>query len=241
MRAQAAFVIHLARAQARRAQVARLLADLPIPAEVLDAVDGRAAPPEVLAPYDPSVAHRPRYPFALAPGEIACFLSHRAAWAQAVARDLSGVLLIEDDAGLDPETFARALAMAEAHPGTGFTQFQTRAPGPGPVLARDREVTLSAPPLVPLRTTCNLYSRAACERLLKVSARFDRPLDVFLQMHWVTGIRPQVVWPSGISEVSEAVGGTTIQNKGRGAWDRLHREVQRPLFRAAMKRRALKE
>ena len=234
---QGALIVHLARATARKANVANLLRDLPIPAEVLDAVDGRAASPETLAAYDPARALRPRYPFALQPGEIACFLSHRKGWAEIVARGWDWGVLIEDDAAVDPEAFAAALILAqETAGGDGFVQFQTRAPREVSAVATRGAQTLSQPDLAPLRTTCNLFSRAACERLLAVTESFDRPIDVLLQMHWVTGLRPRVVWPSGVTEVSEQVGGTTIQTKGKGFLDHLNREIRRPLFRAAMKR-----
>lgn len=237
MKVDAALIVHLARAERRRPQVARLIADCPVPAHVLDAVDGRALAPDALRErYAPGL-HRPRYPFAPNAGEIACFLSHRAAWARILAEGWNAALVIEDDAAIDPAQLARAIALAEAHPGDGFVQFQTRPPGPGRTVARDSEIALTEPEVVPLRTTFNLFTRDAAERLLAVTERFDRPIDSFLQMHWVTGVKPLVLWPSGASEASEALGGSVIQLKG-GLRAKLHREVMRPLYRAAIRRRS---
>ncbi|WGH77418.1 hypothetical protein [Jannaschia ovalis] len=145
--------------------------------------------------------------------------------------------MIEDDAGIDPAPLARAIALAEAHATTGFVQFQTRAPGPGRAVAQDGSVALIDPEVVPLRTTFNLFSRAAAARLLEATDRFDRPIDTFLQMHWVTGVKPLVLWPSGASEASAALGGSVIQLKG-GLGAKLRREVLRPLYRAAIRRRS---
>ncbi|MBC6442316.1 MAG: glycosyltransferase family 25 protein [Rhodobacteraceae bacterium] len=70
------FVIHLARATARRTQADRLLAQAPFPAEILDAVDGTAH--GGTGRVRPGL-YAPPYPFRLTQGEIGVFLSHRMA------------------------------------------------------------------------------------------------------------------------------------------------------------------
>ncbi|WP_298428878.1 glycosyltransferase family 25 protein [uncultured Jannaschia sp.] len=239
MKVEAALIVHLARATQRRSQVDRLIEDCPVPAEILDAVDGRALTPEALAARYVAGLHRPRYPFEANPGEIACFLSHRAAWTRIVEAGWDAALVIEDDAGIEAETLRRAIALAEAHPGEGFVQFQTRPPGPGETVASDGEIALIRPEVVPLRTTFNLFTRDAAMRLLEATERFDRPIDTTLQMHWITGVVPLVLWPSGATEQSEAVGGSVIQARVPG-WAKMRREVMRPIYRAAIKRRSRK-
>ena len=92
-----AFIIHLARAKARRPQVERILSACPVPAHVIDAVDGRALSTEELqAAYTRRSLHAPRYPFALSVGEIGCFLSHRKAWQAILDAGLDAGLVIED-------------------------------------------------------------------------------------------------------------------------------------------------
>ncbi|WP_371155544.1 glycosyltransferase family 25 protein [Jannaschia sp. 2305UL9-9] len=238
MKVEGGLIIHLARAAGRRPGVDRLLADCPVPLVVLDAVDGRAADADMLAAYDPDLRLAPRYPFALLPAEVACFLSHRAAWARILAEGWDAGLVVEDDAALVPDTFVRALELVEAHPGDGAIQLQTRGPQSGVVIASKAGLELRKQDLPPLRTTCSIYSRSACERLLEASTTFDRPVDVFLQMHWVTGVHVTSVYPSGVSEVSGAGGSTTIQKSDRKLWSKLTREIRRPLFRSAMARRA---
>lgn len=238
MKVEGGLIIHLTRAAARRPGVDRLLRELPLPMQVLEAVDGRTAAPEDLAAYDRALALAPRFPFPLLSAEVACFLSHRAAWARIVSAGWEAGLVLEDDAAVDAQALTRALALAAAHPGDGIVQLQTRDPGPARVVAQEEEMRVLAPVLAPLRATCSLYTRAACLRLLEITESFDRPVDVLLQMQWVTGIAPRVVWPSGVSEASANVGGTTIQKKNRGILDRVNREIRRPLFRAAMRRRA---
>ena len=82
-----AFIIHLARAEARKPQVERLAATLPLPINVINAVDGLAlGDREIEAAYRRHL-YRPRYPFALRKAEIGCFLSHRKAWQAACRAD----------------------------------------------------------------------------------------------------------------------------------------------------------
>jgi len=232
-----AFIIHLARATARAPQVARILAACPLDAEVLGAVDGHALSSAEQAAAQRRHLHRPRYPFALGAGEIGCFLSHRKAWKAIVDGGFAAGLIIEDDVELEPGIFTRALRLALAHVAHhGVIQFQVRSIGnPGPVIARSTGALLARPPVVPLRTSCGLYSRAAAQRLLELTATFDRPIDSMMQMRWVTGLLPLIAVPSGVSEISGALGGTTIQKKHMPLQARLRRELLRPLYRGRIR------
>lgn len=230
-----AYVIHLARATERAPQVAQLLRDAPCPTEVLLATDARAAPPEARR-FCTGSLHAPRYPFAVTLGEIACFLSHRAAWQQIVQSDTPG-LVYEDDTALDPLVHRTAVEVALPHlADLGMIMLQPRsingpaaliAPGPPP---------LSRPQIPPVRLNATLYSVAAAARLLACTERFDRPVDGITQMPWVTGIWPAIVQPSGVSEASATLGGTTIQAKPKSIAAWLHRELHRPLYRASIAR-----
>ena len=64
--------------------------------------------------------------------------------------------------------------------------------------------------------------------------RFDRPVDTFLQMRWVTGIAPFCVVPSGIGDQSAEIGGSTVSASGkarRSPGERLWREWSRFVYR----------
>ena len=220
-------IIHLKRATERAAQVQRLIQDAPCPAEVIDAVDGQANPPD-MARYSSGPLYKPTYPFVLRPGEIACFLSHRVAWAGIAKRGAPGIIY-EDDVELAPEVHRAGVDAALPHlDRLGIVMFQARSiTGPADDVAHG----LTVPHVSPLRSTCALYAPWAAARLCEVSERFDRPIDVAVQMSWVTGIRPAVMQPSGVSEVSAHLGGSTIQAKKRGLAATLHRETARPLYR----------
>ena len=112
----------------------------------------------------------------------------------------------------------------------------------GEVLARRGALTLLRPHSPPLRAIGQFVSRQAAERLLAATAPFDRPVDTFLQMNWITGLTLLAVTPTPIRDVSRETGGTTVQRKRMGFLQRLHREAMRPAYRArvlARYRRAL--
>ncbi len=243
-----AFIIHLARATQRRPQVDALRQALSsLPVGIVDAVDGNAlSKRETAGAFQPELLE-PVYPFALRPGEIGCFLSHRAAWQAIVDQGLDAGLVLEDDVEIDAAVFSDALAMALREIGkAGAIQFQVRdIRQPGPVVASSGGCSVHLPVVTPLRGACTLYSAAAARRLVDTSLPFDRPVDTFIQMHWITGVKPAIVVPSGVREVSAAIGGTTIQStsaeKKRGLAATLKREVRRFLYRrrvAALSARA---
>ncbi|OCW58350.1 glycosyltransferase family 25 protein [Hoeflea olei] len=230
-----AFIIHLARAEARRPQVERIRAASPVPAEVIDAVDGRALPKaEIDAVLSRQSLFDPPYPFELSMGEIGCFLSHRKVWREIVERGLAAGLVLEDDVEIDREAFARAFAMAsEVVDREGYIQFQVRpVPGSAAEVERRGDVVLVRPDIVMLRTSAQLVSAAQAARLLELSERIDRPVDGLLQMGWVTGVAPGCVIPSGVSDRTAQAGGSTISIAGRGGLaGRLGRELRRFVYR----------
>ncbi len=228
-----AFVLHLLRAEKRRVN-AHVLRDSCGPkAEIWPAVDGAAMSSGDLSSTVGGPLFGPTYPFPLKSGEIGCFLSHRQIWAEIVRRGAPAALIIEDDAGLDPINFGPALDMAMDHIETlGYIQFQTRAPKGSKALVGTRgTATLIVPEIGGLRTTAQLVSGWAAAHLLSLSETIDRPVDTFVQSHWHTGLRPAVLYPSGISEIAHTLDGSTIQAQKKTLWFKLSREVSRAFYR----------
>ncbi len=231
-------ILHLERAEGRKAQVEDIIRKSPYPADIVDAVDGAALPPRELAAYQGAGAlMRPAYPFRLNPGEIGCFLSHRRAWQKILELGLEGALIVEDDAFMEPDVFLPALRLAEENiADLGYVKFDTRPlAGPGRVACRSGSAAIVRPRVVPLRTSCQLVSRGAAERLLAASQRFDRPVDVFLQLFWETGVPIHCANPSGLSDRTQETGGSTLSRKL--PWrEKLRREYSRALYRARIAR-----
>jgi GR25 family glycosyltransferase involved in LPS biosynthesis len=218
------FVIHLAGSEKRAANVARLQDTLE-EVEVFPAVRGADLPDTVIRQVAPGTRFRPHYPFPMGLGEIGCFLSHRACWQEIVSRDLPGALIAEDDLSLgDTWSEARAQLVSMATP-----EHFVRLP------AKDRESAsrttsprVFLPRVIGLQTVFQYVGQGAARRLLDASERMDRPVDTFLQMHWVHGQRIHTILPNGVSELTEALGGSTIQKKRAGL---LGREVKRFIYR----------
>ena len=232
-----AFVIHLARAAGRVIHVQKLIENCPVETEVVDAVDGRKLSADEIAAVYRQDRFFPRYPFVLRPAEIGCFLSHRLCWQKIVDQDLSHGLVFEDDAGLDPNKARAAIDLAERHIGTaGYIQLPVRrTPVHAPVVAEAEGAMLLRPPVVPLRLSGQLISNWAARQLLDLTGVFDRPVDTFLQMHWITDIVPMVVVPSGLADYTPAAGGSTISSR-KSIVDRVNREVRRMVYRRTIGR-----
>lgn len=228
-----AFIIHLARATARRPQVDRILAASPVPATIIDAVDGRGlSSQEIDAVYSRQSLHAPRYPFTMAVGEIGCFLSHRRAWQAIVDKGLEAGLIIEDDVEIDAPVFAQAFGLARQHVAElGYIQFQTRpVRGRSAVVARKGGFSVVRPQVGPLRTSAQIVSAGHAKLLLELTARIDRPVDGFLQLSWVTTKAMCCVVPPGVSDRTSQSGGSTISATTRYS-AKISREINRFIYR----------
>jgi glycosyl transferase, family 25 len=106
----------------------------------------------------------------------------------------------------------------------------------GAVIATDGDSRLLLPRRIGLQTGCQVVGRAAAKRLLATSEQIDRPVDTFLQMHWVTGQPVHTLLPNGLSEIAGQIGGSTIQQKTRTS-QKLMREIKRAWYRTQVKLR----
>jgi GR25 family glycosyltransferase involved in LPS biosynthesis len=236
-----AYILHLLRAEARRANARNLLRNCGVAGEIWPAVDGSALPADELQAHCDKNLFTPHYPFTLRTGEIGCFLSHRQIWADMQHHPEEAALIIEDDAGLDQGILSHSLHLAGKHVETlGIIQLQTR-PLPGgasQLIDQSGPCQLVVPEVAGLRTTAQLVSKWAAAQLLDRSALFDRPVDTFIQSHWHTGIRPAAITRSGVLEIADTLDGSTIQSAPKPLWEKLWREVARARYRHAMRRAA---
>lgn len=234
-----AFILHLERATGRLANVRRLADACGLPSEVFPAVDGRSVDPGELERVAGEQAFAPTYPFDLNPGEAGCFLSHRAIWERIVQGAEDAALVMEDDAGIEPDAFAKALGLASRHVlRLGYVQFQRR-PAAGRRFDVDHTdvVHLTVPQVSGLQTTAQLISKQAAARLLDASAVMDRPIDTLVQSHWHTGLRAAEIFPSGVSDISRVIGGSTLGTPTRRRLPQLAwRETVRTRYRLAVRR-----
>ncbi|XP_037850088.1 inactive glycosyltransferase 25 family member 3 isoform X2 [Chlorocebus sabaeus] len=94
------FVISLARRPDRRERMLASLWEMEISGRVVDAVDGRMLNSSAIRSLGVDLLPGYQDPYSgrtLTKGEVGCFLSHYSIWEEVVARDLSQVLVFEDD------------------------------------------------------------------------------------------------------------------------------------------------
>lgn len=230
-----AFVICLERATERLAHARETLGQLPLPGEILPAIDGRAMSQDAIKAVYHRELHCPNYPFELDSGNIGCFLSHRAAWRQIVDRNLDAALVLEDDAHVDPAVLRRAVEFSAAHcPPDAYLQFPVRPlPSGSKSIIEGEGVRIVCPRVTPLRTSGQWVTRGAAEKLLTVTQMLDRPIDTTLQMRWITGVCMLAIEPSGISDRTAELGGSMIGagKDRRLTMQKLIRQVTRARYR----------
>lgn len=232
-------IIHMPGSTNRAANVEHLLFSLP-EAQVVKAVNGRDVVARNAMSLRPGDLHAPSYPFRLSPGEVGCFLSHRRCWQRIVDSDWEYALIVEDDLALDPPQWAEALALIEAHADAeSFIRLPAKRREVAAVqLAQQGDCKLFLPKVIGLQTVAQVVGRAAAKGLLAATTILDRPVDTFLQMHWIHGQRIQTILPNGVSEQTEALGGSTIQNRKSGS--KISREFKRALYRSQISSRPQK-
>jgi GR25 family glycosyltransferase involved in LPS biosynthesis len=183
--------------------------------------------------YQPNL-HAPNYPFQLRPGEIGCFLSHRRIWQKMADESIPQLLILEDDIEMLPN-FDQSLQHAvETTPKDGYVQFQVRPLRiAGGIRNDDQRPQLLKPTVVPLRTSAQLVTLGAAARLLRFTEIFDRPVDTAIQLTWMHGATVLVSSPQSVTEVSGAIGGSTIgtQKKRKPLAKRIKREIDRAIYR----------
>jgi GR25 family glycosyltransferase involved in LPS biosynthesis len=232
------FIIHLDASTERKPLVEKLLASLPN-ASVVSAVYGRDVPAEDVAQMTARHTKGKRYPFDLLPGELGCFLSHRKVWQTLVDSEEDFALVCEDDAVLEAN-FPVSLDLALNHIKTdGLIRFPIKQrEDPSHVIASREGVSLFRPKIIGLTTTMYLIGRDAARRLLVGSEIIDRPIDVWMQMRWDTGVDSLTVWPSHVSAAPPHQTGSTIQKKNRGLGDEIMRSIGRTRYRNWVSRKS---
>lgn len=224
-------IIHLERAVKRLPTVKATIEKMPLPAEVVSAVDGAQMSAVEAQAYVPKLI-RPTYPFTLRPSEIATFHSHRACWKRILDEDLDAALILEDDLQFDPEVFPAALDLALSHcrPGDVIRFPIKLREAAREHVAAQGDIHLRTYDKVALGMVAQLVTREAAAKLLAITEQFDRPVDNVLQMQWLHDLRVLTVWPSGVSEISEQIGGSLIGRRS-GLAEKLRREILRPIYR----------
>ena len=210
------FVIHLKRAVKRKKAVQSIKLNMECETKIIDAIDGNTLTDKYISKVLNYTSHlQPKYPFNLNNGEIGCFLSHREAWKAIVKEKLEAGFIIEDDCEIDVKKFKKSSKIAlKLIKKLGYIQFQTREiPNNAIEINNIDSVKVLQPKTIPLRTSAQLISYDAALLLLEKSKKIDRPVDGFLQLFWSTGQNISCIHPSGLSDITQISGGSTLSVK----------------------------
>lgn len=124
-----AYVINLARATDRRSHMVRQLAQTGVEFEFIEAVDGRSVELDGNPLVDlKGIESSGKVARASVPGSVGCTLSHLAVWRLALERDLSSVLVLEDDIELPHDLGPLVSSVADLMSGAEVVLLDFHAP-----------------------------------------------------------------------------------------------------------------
>lgn len=229
------FIIHMPASTERRPLVEALVEALP-EAQVIDAVVGRDLPDHERTAATGENLFTPHFPFGLQAGELGCFLSHRKVWQLLVDSDHPFAVISEDDIAAD-EGFDEvlALALSEATKDSLIRFPIKNREVPQKIIAQSGQICLFRPAVLGLTTGMYIIGRDAAARLLERSQKIDRPIDVWLQMRWLTGVDSLTLWPSHIRSAASEHGGSSIQSR-KSRLSQIKRSWHRMRYRNAIKK-----
>jgi GR25 family glycosyltransferase involved in LPS biosynthesis len=232
-------VVNLDRSSVRLDSIQRNFEKYQVDFERVPAVDGAAlADEEIDRVYEPALNRR-NYFAPLKRSEVACFLSHRKAWAHFLASPADFVVVVEDDIlfQMPPQDLVDQLAGVVGRDQPTLVKVYCKRPVQGRLVAElDHTYRLIHPTVAPLNCQAQMLNRAAAEKLLQSTVTFWEPVDVALQRWWDTGVRVLALQPNLVTEESGQLGGSTIQGRTKTGWlPKLRRELGRVRFR--LKRR----
>ena len=231
-------VLNLKRSPQRWDFISAHLADHNIHATRFEAVDGKELKEkEIITHYD-ATNNRTKYFWPLQPSEIGCYMSHRLSM-EAFLNDPESeyLLLLEDDIEAN-ELFSKHIEdwlsiVNKAYPIS--LKLFTKRPIQGLTVTTVQGVKIIRPNRIPLGCVAQLLNKAAAQKLLEFSNPFYRPIDVDYQLWWEHGVDVLCTKTSLFKEVSEKLGGTTIDDSGDlSKWDKAKRELGRSSFRVKL-------
>lgn len=213
-------VISLPAATDRRAHMAGQLAALGLPVHVLDAADGRCLDRQTLA----GLGLRKSPPLfsrvPLSPGEVGCYVSHLLAMRRLLEGDAEAMLVLEDDAVLEPDLPAVLAAIAALPAGwdvvklggirTGLPVRDVAPLCPGRRLVRLRKPAYGSHAYVISRTGAQLF--------LAEHSDIRVPFDVLLDWYWRSGADLYAVQPWPVTAADDLASTIDTRTTG-GRWE----------------------
>lgn len=192
--------ISLPTASERRAFMEQQFARLNIPARFFDAI---AVPPDAvdeIPGYVPARRVR-RFGYGLTPGEIGCYLSHRAVWEQFLASDSEVCCVLEDDGVLRDDFLDTVMDIVSARQHWDLVRlFSLYRRGARPVCITAGSRQLNWVACSAMGLLGYLLTRKAAETLLSQTRHIMWPIDEVIDRSWEHGLRQFVVHPEIVTQ-----------------------------------------
>jgi GR25 family glycosyltransferase involved in LPS biosynthesis len=142
-------------------------------------------------------------------------------------------LVLEDDVEL-LETPAGIIALCNwlGSNDAGVVKLYSKRHVSGRVIAQVNKVGVLLPWRIPLGFPAQLWNRLAAQEFVNKSETFYQAIDVEFQFNWRYDFSVYVVRQNKVREVSDQLGGSTINlKKDTLHWVKLRLEIVRPWFR----------
>lgn len=197
---------------ARRESMARELADVSFPWEIVQGVRKNDPVATGLYSKPKNLLFASR---SLAPVEVAVYASHRRIWERLLASNARFGLVFEDDARIvDRAAFDRAIADALAAPSRwDILKFFDYRPKAVAIRSKIGATGIVSHRIIASSNACYLITREAAAKLLRRQSLF-RPVDEDLSCAWEFGLRIWSISPNPVMEAREENGGSLV-DQGR--------------------------
>lgn len=228
-----AFILHLARAEQRVPNVHRLVSEISnnflVETEVFAATDFHELDQNIDTGYRENI-FSPKYPFQLRPAEIAIFLSYRSLMKTIAGLEDGFYLIIEDDAAIDLAKFSRLVSDLNQSADFDFVRCPIKKRDIRNPFARSKE-ELYRPVRIGAGMVAQFVTPKAAHTIYTATEKFDRPIDGFMQLAWRHKLSVGAYDNSGVSEISENLGGTLAHSR-LPFREAIRKEVKRMVYRS---------
>lgn len=134
----------------------------------------------------------------LTDGEIACYLSHRKAWRQAIDSKADYLVVLEDDLIVQSPLKKVVDELIKSDLSWDMIKlFETRKKR-SVVRSLSHDFDIVDTPTVPIATTGYIIKVSCLAKLLDSTSRFTRPIDVELKSYWELNLKIFSVYPPPI-------------------------------------------
>lgn len=232
------FVISLARAIGRRADITRRLNADGVRYELTDAVDYKRLDFDNLPVRVRQEAHVKNYQVEIAPGTIGCVMSHMNLWRRMVDEQIPAALILEDDAVWDGDFWEVAGKVAAS--AWDFDMVMLSHVGGSKKLHVLEQLTDNRRLVLYRRpgwmTAAYLIRLSGAVKLLPHCHEITGGADALTRENWRTGLRTYNVKPSPVTTPADGTlsdpsprPALTRQQQRRRSWMRLYRGLRRRL------------